>query len=334
MSTGDHLPRLVFSIGDCNGIGPEVLLKGLTKTLDIIKFSPIIVGNLRLIAETIDALSLSTARIDNSDLSINSHQVPVLNLPVNELLAFGSLSAEIGRLAGESITRGVEMLLRDEAEGLVTMPISKSGLNLGGFNWLGHTEMITHLSGGNAPLMILATETLRVALTTSHLPLQDVPSLITSDLIQEKFIAFHKSLREDFGIASPRIALLGLNPHAGEDGILGWEEKKIFVPTINNLCSNGYLAEGPFPADGFFARYRPGEYDGVLASYHDQGLIPLKMIARGAGVHITAGLPIVRTSPDHGTAYGIAGKGIADETSTVQAIDMALKIINNRRHDR
>ena len=331
MSSERSLPRLLLTIGDINGIGPEVLLKGLLRLLPSRSFVPAIIGNVRLLRDYVMKLPIDQVSVGETSLDLCGETVPIIDIPSEATLNPGAETAEAGKLAGDAIKRAVAILCDGDAEGMVTMPISKNGMNRGGHHWPGHTEMIAELSGGGTPLMILATEGLRVALMTIHVPLSLVSSLITPALVTQRIQSFHQSLQMDFGVSSPRIALLGVNPHAGEEGTIGLEEQEILLPVIRQLIDEGYRLEGPFPADGFFARFRPGDYDGVLASYHDQGLIPLKMLARGAGVNITAGLPIVRTSPDHGTAFGIAGNGTADESSTVEAIDTALRIIGNRK---
>ncbi|MCB0713309.1 MAG: 4-hydroxythreonine-4-phosphate dehydrogenase PdxA [Ignavibacteriae bacterium] len=330
MSSLRKLPQLLLTVGDINGIGPEVLLKALRRILPTKSFVPTIIGNSRLLEEYLQALPLHDVSLSASELRVAGETIAIVDLPSEATLSIGSETADAGKLAGDAIHKGVAMLLDGSADGIVTMPISKSGLNSGGHHWPGHTEMLADLSGGNNPLMILASREMRVALMTIHVPLRQVPSLITPSLLSQRIHDFHNTLHIDFALPSPRIAVLGLNPHAGESGSIGREEVETLVPAIEVAQAKGYSVEGPFPADGFFARYRPGMYDGILAAYHDQGLIPLKMTARGAGVNITAGLSIVRTSPDHGTAFAIAGNGEADESSTVEAIEMALSIIENR----
>lgn len=328
----DHsLPRLLFTIGDVNGIGPEVLLKALRSDALHSSCDPILIGNTRLLGEYSQALSFNDVEVSDETIIVAGRAVRIVHIPSDTVLRFGMNDPEAGKLAGDAIALAVDLLTAADADGMVTMPISKEGLNRGGYNWPGHTEMIAHLSGGAEPMMILLTEGLRVALATIHIPLADVPSRITPALLQERIETLHNTLRQDFALPNPRIAVLGLNPHAGENGGIGKEEAAIITPTLDRLRNEGLPTEGPFPADGFFARYRPKDYDGVLAMYHDQGLIPLKMFARGGGVNVTAGLPVVRTSPDHGTAYGIAGEGIADERSVVEAVLCAVEIIGNRR---
>lgn len=328
------LPRLLFTIGDVNGIGPEVLLKALRSPALLSCCAPTVIGNGKLLREYAAAAGFSDVTVREEEIGLEGCSIPLVDLPSDAALRPGTNDAQAGKLAGDAIVRAVEMLMEGKADAMVTMPISKEGLNGGGYRWPGHTEMIAHLSGGAEPMMILLTEGLRVALATIHIPLADVPGRITPDLLSRRLATLRRTLRNDFGVAEPRIAVLGLNPHAGENGGIGTEEKNIIGPTLERLRNEGLPTDGPFPADGFFARYNGGDYDGVLAMYHDQGLIPLKMFARGGGVNVTAGLPIVRTSPDHGTAYGIAGKGIADERSTVEAALCAAEICGNRRRNR
>lgn len=324
------LPRLLFTIGDVNGIGPEVLLKALRSDALRSSCAPILVGNTRLLREYGRVPGFDDVEVREETIVVGGCTVPIIEIASDAQLDFAANAPAAGKLAGDAIALAVDLLTKKEAEGMVTMPISKEGLNRGGYDWPGHTEMIAHLSGGAEPMMILLTEGLRVALATIHIPLVEVPPRITPALLRERIQTLYTTLREDFAVRDPRIAVLGLNPHAGENGGIGSEEKEIIGPTLEELRAKKLPTDGPFPADGFFARYRPGEYDGVLAMYHDQGLIPLKMFARGGGVNVTAGLPIIRTSPDHGTAYGIAGKGIADERSVVEAALCAVEISRNR----
>ena len=243
---------------------------------------------------------------------------------------FGRESAEAGRLAVGSIEKAYEMLAAGKYGAMLTLPISKHSIHLAGCRFPGHTEMLASLCNTSNPLMILFSAKFRVALATVHVPLRDVAGLLTEELIIGKTRQFNLSLMQDFGIGQPKIAVLGLNPHAGEEGDLGSEEIAVIMPAVKSLVYQGIDADGPFPADGFFARKMHRQYDGVLAMYHDQGLIPLKLEARG-GVNFTAGLPVVRTSPDHGTAFAIAGKGIADESGTLNALLAAERICKARR---
>ncbi|MGA9119654.1 MAG: 4-hydroxythreonine-4-phosphate dehydrogenase PdxA, partial [Bacteroidota bacterium] len=225
----------------------------------------------------------------------------------------------------------VEQILRGNVDAMVTAPVSKSALHKAGYRWPGQTEMIQHLCRGPRVAMMLVTKTLRVGLVTIHLPLKDVAASITHRLVIERVSTIYNALRIDWRIPRPRLAVLGLNPHAGESRDLGDEESLQIEPALRSLRAKRMHVEGPFPADGFFARYVPGAYDAVVAMYHDQGLIPLKLLAHGSGVNVSVGLPLVRTSPDHGTAFDIAGKGKADSGSMAEAIILAGSIVKNRK---
>jgi 4-hydroxythreonine-4-phosphate dehydrogenase len=324
--------RLAFTIGDANGIGIEVMVKAMARPELRDRCEPMIVGNRRLLREYLQALPLSGADVTGDMLVVDRREIPIVEVPSDASLSLGHVDAGAGKLAGDAIRRGVELTLSGQADALVTMPISKSALHAGGYDFPGHTEMIAWLTGGT-PMMVLMTEGLRVALATIHVPLRAVPDMIDAALIEARVHQVDAMLRNDFAAATPKIAVLGLNPHAGEDGEIGREEIEIITPALERLRASGTDAQGPFPADGFFARFEPGRYDAVLAMYHDQGLIPLKFYARGGGVNYTANLPIVRTSPDHGTAFAIAGRGIADESSVIEAARVAMEVVGNRRRN-
>ncbi len=326
--TGNRL-RIALTMGDANGIGPEVLVKALAEPGRLDAISPIVIGNHDLLASYVDLLPNLRAALNADGLLINGHTIPIVDIPTEATLHIGENDARAGRLAGDAIRHAVGMVRGGDADALVTMPISKRAFNAGGYDFPGHTEFLASICGG-VPLMILMTSTLRVAIATVHCPIAHVSEQITWNLVEERIRSLSTSLSRDFNIEHPNIAVLGLNPHAGEDGMIGREEVEIIAPTVARLRSEGIAVVGPISADGFFARYAEGEYDAVLAMYHDQGLIPLKMLARGGGVNFTAGLPIVRTSPDHGTAFGIAGLGIADPRSAGEAIDAAVAIIRSR----
>ena len=245
----------------------------------------------------------------------------------------GLPSTEAGSAALKALDRAMTDFRSGLYDVLVTAPINKATIQSPGFHFPGHTEYIeTSVGDGQKALMILMNETLRVALVTTHLPIKDVAKAITKEGIIEKTTIFHTALKRDFRISNPRIAVLALNPHAGDDGLLGQEEKEIISPAIEELAGKGIQAFGPYPADGFFGSGAYDHFDGVLAMYHDQGLAPFKTIALESGVNYTAGLPIVRTSPDHGTAYDIAGQGKADENSMRQAIYTAIDVFRNRQN--
>lgn len=322
-------PTIAISIGDPNGIGIEVLAKALAHPVVSELCRPVIVGNQRIVAEYLQLLGMEGTFVRAGELAVSGRSYPIVDLPSDAMLDPGREAADAGRLAGDAIAQATAMTIDGSAAAMVTMPISKAALHMGGYDFPGHTEMIASISGGQ-PLMVLMTEGLRVALATIHVPLARVPALITRPLIDARIRQVDAMLRRDFGAQAPSIAVLGLNPHAGEGGAIGTEEIETIGPALEAARAAGINAVGPLPADGFFARFVPGEYDAVLAMYHDQGLIPLKLFARGGGVNFTANLPIVRTSPDHGTAYGIAGRGVAEEKSTLEAITAAVQIARRR----
>jgi 4-hydroxythreonine-4-phosphate dehydrogenase len=246
----------------------------------------------------------------------------------------GRLSAEAGRTAHTAILEAVRLARAGKVEGIVTAPISKAALHLAGVRHPGHTEILQHACRTRTVAMVLATRGLRVGLITIHEPLSRVPRVLTRALLRDRLRVLHAALRRDWGIARPRIAVLGLNPHAGEEGDIGREEITVIRPVLRALRTEGIIAGGPFPADAFFGRMEPGDWDLVAAMYHDQGLAPLKMAARGRGVNITAGLPIIRTSPDHGTAFDRAAQGGADPESLIEAVLLAVEMAHRRRRRR
>jgi 4-hydroxythreonine-4-phosphate dehydrogenase len=249
-------------------------------------------------------------------------------------VTFGIPTKNSGRNAGVAIERAVELCMQQKVQAMVTAPSSKEALNLAGFNFPGQTEMIALLSHSQRVAMMLVAGSMRVGLVTIHTGIKNVAAQITKEKILDKLTIVHESLKNDFGIKKPRIAVLALNPHAGEKGIIGTEEDDFIVPALAEAKTAGIIAEGPFPADGFFGTPAFRKYDGILAMYHDQGLIPLKMLAFDKGVNFSAGLKIIRTSPDHGTAYDLAGKNKASISSMLEAIKLAVTISRNRKnHD-
>jgi 4-hydroxythreonine-4-phosphate dehydrogenase len=243
----------------------------------------------------------------------------------------GRLSVHAGAAAGDAIREAVRLAVAGEVEAIVTAPVSKQAMHLAGINAAGQTEFLQRLTRSRGVAMVLVSASLRIGLVTIHLPLCKVAQSLTPSLLRRRIEIIHQGLRSDWRLRSPRLAVLGLNPHAGEGGDIGHEEQRVIVPVVLELRRRGLCIEGPFPSDAFFARSMPRMYDCVVAMYHDQGLIPLKMSARGRAVNVSVGLPVVRTSPDHGTAFDIAGKGIADPASMVEAIRTAVGIARNRR---
>jgi 4-hydroxythreonine-4-phosphate dehydrogenase len=263
--------------------------------------------------------------------------LPVASPPSRKpfVAAPGRASAAAGALAGRTLGLAAELWKRGEIDGIVTGPLDKESLNAAGYRYQGQTEFLARATGSDAALMIMMSGALRIALATIHVPLRRVPAMMTRERLGRSIRMFARSLREDFGCRRPRIAVLGLNPHAGEGGLLGTEERDVIIPAVRAERRRGEAAvSGPHPADGFFASDAPQRFDGILAMYHDQGLIPLKMSGFGSTVNFTAGLPLVRTSPGHGTAYDIAGKGVASPGSAVAAILAAAEILAARSRGR
>lgn len=259
-------------------------------------------------------------------------QVNVVNIWDESLEAHpGIASHESGRAALQALQQAASDLKDGMLDALVTGPIDKSTIHSDEFPFKGHTEFLAEFFSTKDHLMLLTSDSLRVGLVTEHVAISQVATLITRERVEAKYKALEASLKKDFGILKPRIAILGLNPHAGDNGLIGEEDEKILKPLIHDLKNQGKIVYGPVPADGFFAAGSYLKYDGILAMYHDQGLAPFKTIAFNSGVNYTAGLPVVRTSPDHGTAYAIAGKNQADEKSMRQAIYAASDILKNRQ---
>ena len=330
----DKKIRVAITQGDTNGVGCEVILKTFADPAMFEICTPIVYGSPKVIAYHKKALNIDTNySIINRVEEARDGRLNVLTCFDEEVkIELGQPSEEAGKAAFKALDRAMADYQAGLYDVLVTAPINKATIQSEGFHFPGHTEYIeTKVGDGNKALMILMNESLRVALVTTHLPIKDISKAITKEAIIEKASIFHKSLKRDFRISSPRIAVLSLNPHAGDDGLLGTEEKEIIVPAIEELEKQGIQAFGPYAADGFFGSNSYDYFDGVLAMYHDQGLAPFKTIALDSGVNFTAGLPIVRTSPDHGTAYDIAGQGKADENSFRQAIYTAIDVFRNRQ---
>jgi len=325
--------RVAITQGDTNGVGYEVIFKAFADSAMLELCTPIIYGSPKIAAYHRKALGLET------NFSIINKAEEARDNRLNMLTCFDNdVKVEMGqpaKEAGDAALKALDRAMSDYREGLfdvlVTAPINKATIQSPGFQFPGHTEYIEAVVGnGQKALMILMDENLRVALVTTHLPLKNVAQAITKEIIVEKAVIFHQSLRRDFRISNPRIAVLSLNPHAGDEGVLGTEEQTIIRPAIEELSDKGINAFGPYPADGFFGAGTYDFFDGVLAMYHDQGLAPFKTIALDNGVNYTAGLPLVRTSPDHGTAFDIAGQGKASELSMRHAIFTAIDIFRNR----
>lgn len=325
--------KVGITLGDAAGIGPEIIIKTFNDERLYKQFVPIVYANPRVFsyykkALDVDKFQYSTVK-NYHNLSNNSLNIyPAWNeeFPIN----VGEPNKETGKYALESIKTACEALKRKEIDVLVTAPINKSVIHSNEFPFAGHTEYLQQFFDAKETLMFLVADEIKIGLVTNHLRLQDVAKSITKDKIIGKLRLMHQSLQEDFGIEKPKIAVLSLNPHAGDNGVIGNEEKEIIYPAVQEAKKTNMLVFGPYAADGFFATGSFKQFDGILAMYHDQGLIPFKYIAQESGINFTAGLGIVRTSPDHGTAENIAGKGTADETSFRNAIFKAIDIYRNR----
>jgi 4-hydroxythreonine-4-phosphate dehydrogenase len=322
-----------ISCGDINGIGLEVILKALAIRKVGKNFTTIIYGSTKVVAyhkniitqENIQFYSISSPAEAQPD------RINIINCwPDNVNITLGKPTDLSGKCAFQALERAVKDLKEGKLDALVTAPINKKAMQMADFPFAGHTEYITSEFKAKDSLMLMVSDALRVGVATNHLPLKEVAAAITKEKVLRKILIMAETLRIDFDIQKPTIAVLGLNPHAGDEGAIGAEDENIIRPAIDDAKAKGVLAFGPFPADGFFGSGQFNKFDGILAMYHDQGLVPFKVLSFGDGVNYTAGLASVRTSPDHGTAYDIAGKGEADESSLIKAIYLAADIVRNR----
>ncbi len=320
-----------ISIGDLNGIGSEVILKTFEDPRMLELCTPVIFANVKImsfIKKNLES-AVSLHGIDKLDQMLPG-KINVFNLWKEGVdLNFGVNDDKIGEYAIKSFVAATKALKEGLVDVLVTAPINKYNIQSETFKFPGHTDYLDQELEGNA-LMLMVQDNLRVGLLTDHVPLNEVASHLTIDLIKQKIETIKQSLIQDFSINKPKIAVLGLNPHCGDGGVIGSEEDKILRPTLKEIFDKGTLVFGPFAADGFFGSGQYEKYDAVIATYHDQGLVPFKTLSFGKGVNYTAGLNRVRTSPDHGTAYEIAGKGIADHNSFKEAVYLALDIYRSR----
>jgi 4-hydroxythreonine-4-phosphate dehydrogenase len=320
-----------ISVGDLNGIGVEIILKTFEDARMLEMCTPVIFANVKLLSfikKTLD-INCNFHGIDKID-QIVPGKINVLNVwreGVN--IDFGKNDDVVGKYAILSFTKVVEALKNHQVDVLVTAPINKYNVQSDEFKFPGHTDYLDKELEGDA-LMLMVQDNLRVGLLTDHIPVNNVSSHLTKELIRRKVTTINKTLKRDFRINRPRIAILGVNPHSGDNGVIGNEDDTIVKPAIQTLFEEGVLIFGPYPADGFFGSSQYEKFDAVIAAYHDQGLVPFKTLAFGKGVNYTAGLEGIRTSPDHGTAYDIAGKGEADHNSFKEAVYLALDVFHNR----
>lgn len=324
--------KLGISIGDLNGIGGEIVLKTFEDSRMLDFCTPIIfasVKTLSFLKKHFD-LTLNLQGIDDISQAIEG-KVNVINVwKENVSIEFGVEDTEIGKYAFRSLEAATKALKTDAIDVLVTAPINKNTIQSESFNFPGHTDYLARELEGES-LMFMITDKLKVGLLTDHVPLKDIAQVITPKLIEKKIEIIQKTLQQDFRISKPTIAVLGINPHSGDNGLIGDEDETILKPTLQKLKDKGHLVFGPYAADSFFGSRNHLNFDAVVASYHDQGLIPFKTLSFGEGVNFTAGLKKVRTSPDHGTAFEIAGKNMANINSFKEAVFKAIEIYKTRR---
>ena len=325
-------PIIGISTGDPNGIGIEVILKSLEKINFIGKFTPVIFSNYNLIEEQkrIFNVNCEIVPINNIE-NLSRNSVNVFNINNKDFdIEFGKSNSDGGEISRLSLRLAVEFLKNSMIDGLVTGPINKNNIQNNDFNFKGHTDFLDSCFNGQA-LMFMVSSEIKIALLTEHIPIDKVVDEITTELIKTRIKLVESSLKNDFNINKPKIAVLSINPHVGDGGVIGKHDDIILSPTIQEVSKSGIDISGPFASDSFFGTNMYKSFDAIIASYHDQGLIPFKTLTFGNGVNFTAGLDIVRTSPDHGTAYDIAGKNIANPSSFSSAILEALNIIKNRK---
>ncbi|MCM4172710.1 4-hydroxythreonine-4-phosphate dehydrogenase PdxA [Arenibacter sp. TNZ] len=324
--------KLGISIGDLNGIGCEVVLKTFEDSRMLDFCTPVIFASNKTIShqKTDLGFEINYNGIQEASKAIDG-KINVVNVwKETPVINFGEPTAESGKYAIQSLKAAVEALKKDEIDVLVTAPINKNNIQTEDFKFPGHTDYLAQELEGDS-LMFMVTDGLRIGLLTDHVAVKDVAASITPQLIRSKITTISNSLKMDFGIRKPKIALLGINPHSGDNGVIGNEDDEVLKPVIKEMSEKGHLVFGPYSADSFFGSDNYKNFDAILAAYHDQGLIPFKTLSFGKGVNFTAGLNKVRTSPDHGTAYEIAGKGKADPSSFKEAVFTALQIFKNRQ---
>ncbi|TVZ56635.1 4-hydroxythreonine-4-phosphate dehydrogenase [Lutibacter sp. Hel_I_33_5] len=320
-----------ISIGDLNGIGIEIILKTFRDKRMLEFCTPVIFGSTKVISYHKKALNLEIPVNGINNINQLAHnKINLLNIWKEDIkIEIGNPTETSGKYAANSLEVAVTNLNEGAIDVLLTAPIDKENIQSESFNFPGHTEYLEDKLEGES-LMILMSDNLRIGLITGHIPVSKIAETITPDLIKKKVAIMHASLKEDFAINKPKIAVLGLNPHCGDKGVIGKEDEEIIKPTVEEIKESGKIVFGPYAADGFFGSKTYQQFDGVLAMYHDQGLAPFKALSFGNGVNFTSGLNKIRTSPDHGTGFDIAGKGVANETSFKEALFTAIKIFKTR----
>lgn len=329
--------RICISSGDYNGIGPEVTLKTL-QSHPLKGITPVILSTSEVFDYYIDLFSMKM------DYHLTENMDDIIDGEINLLESYdnidsfvepnpGAFSKQSGKCSMLAVEKGLELCKTNQADALVTAPISKEAVNIAGYNIPGHTEFLAEHTNTDDFMMMLVHDNLRVGLATIHIPVSEVPQQLSETSVVSYIRIMHLTLKRDFNIPAPKIAVLGLNPHAGDGGIIGTEEQDFILPALQKARSENIDVSGPHPADGFFGNQKYKNHDAVLAMYHDQGLIPFKTLSFGAGVNFTAGLPIIRTSPDHGTAFDIAGKNEANPSSFKEAFSLAIELAENRKKE-
>jgi 4-hydroxythreonine-4-phosphate dehydrogenase len=324
--------HIALTMGCPVGIGPEIILK-FFHGRPALAYCPVVFGDMEVLRRCADELKIPSELIPwQPGISVGAGQIPVYDLsrlPAQDLI-WGQPTLATGRAMVEYIEQAVSAILAGTFSAMVTCPISKASLNAAGFPYPGHTEMLAALTGSDKYVMMMAGSRLRVTLATIHCSLDSVSALLNKGELRDLIRITNDALRHDFGIVTPRIAVAALNPHAGEACLFGNEEETVILPAIEEMQREGIQVQGPFPPDTVFFKAAAGMYDVVVCMYHDQGLIPFKLLHFKDGVNVTLGLPIIRTSVDHGTAYDIAGCGVADPASLAAAVDLAVLIAGNR----
>ena len=329
-----HKIKVGITHGDINGIGYEVIIKAMADSRMLEMCTPIVYGSPKVAAYHRKALDVELFSFNqiNTAREANSKRVNIINCVDEEIRVELGKSTQV---AGEAALLSLQAAMKDLKSGdidvVVTAPINKENIQSEQFHFPGHTEYFAAEFDAKNYMMLMVSDNLRVGVVTGHIPVAQVPQVLTKEKILKNIRILHKTVMEDFSIRKPRIAVLGLNPHAGDNGVIGTDEQKIIFSAIKQANDEGIIAMGPFAADGFFGSGEYTKYDAILAMYHDQGLIPFKVLAFDSGVNFTAGLPVVRTSPGHGTAYDIAGTGIASEQSFRNAIYLAIDVFANRQ---
>jgi len=330
------LPIIGVTMGDPTGIGPEIIVKALSTEEPFHACRPVVFGDPEVLSMTIEMQGLPT-KVEAFEKIPEEGYFPqkIFLYPLSHLnvasLHFGKPDRECGETMVKYIEEAVRWVRGGKVDGITTCPINKQAINAAGYPFSGHTELLAHLVQASSVAMMFLGSKWKVALVTTHVPLKEVSQWITSSRVLSTILITDEGLKKYFGIPDPKIAVLGLNPHCGEDGLLGAEEKMEIIPAIAVARSQGFKVEGPFPADSFFELSRDHTFDAVIAMYHDQGLIPIKMYDFKEAINFTLGLPFIRTSVGHGTAYDIAGRGLADPTNLIKALLMAAKLSNSKK---